>query len=96
MSLWNDIKGWFDKEESQQKPEQPAGEVATATLNRAEIRQIYNNVCLEAGMSSRIFKNARGAFLDWYTGRANEEDIKECMCKFKQSHEHINFPWPEC
>ena len=28
MSLWNNIKDWFTKEEPQQKPEQPAGEAA--------------------------------------------------------------------
>ena len=96
MSLWNDIKGWFDKEEQVVKPEQPAGEAAPAAPNRAEVRQMYNNVCLEAKISTRIFKNARDAFLDWYTGPADEESIRECMCKFKQSHKHINFPWPGC
>ncbi len=102
MSLWNSIKGWMDspsKNTVQQEPvpEQPAGEAAApANVDKAQIRQMYNNVCLETNMGTRVFKNARSAFLDWYTGPANEESIKECMCKFKEAHKDITFPWPGC
>ena len=96
MSLWNDIKGWFDKEEQVVKREQPAGEAAPVIPDRAEVRQIYNNVCLETNMGTRVLKNAREAFLNWYTGPANEENIKQCMCKFKEAHKDITFPWPGC
>lgn len=97
MSLWNSMKNWMDSPSKRTAQEQPAGEAAApASVDKAEIRQLYNNVCLETNMGTRVFKDARNAFLDWYTGPANEESVKECMCKFKQAHKDIHFPWPGC
>ena len=87
MSLWNDIKGWFDKEEPQQKPEQPAGEAAQV-VEEQSVEELLRQMCAEAGVHSSILRktNAIALFCEWYDGDGSRKCIADCFEKFKSQH----------
>ena len=90
MSLWNDIKGWFDKEEPQQKPEQPAGEAAQVveTPNNLTAAELFEKMCLESGVGVENLRKSRAIqlFSDWYVGSADRNQIALCYEQFKNAH----------
>ena len=90
MSLWNDIKGWFDKEESQQKPEQPAGEAAQV-VEEQSLEELFKEMLLNSGASPVHIRkqNVIEKFCNWYDGDNSRACIAECFEKFKSEHPNI-------
>ena len=91
MSLWNDIKDWFDKEEPQQKPEQPAGEGA-AIVEKSSVEQIFVELLKESKVKQSNIEKFKivELFVDWYQGDANENSVKEAISDFKLEHPRLN------
>mgnify|MGYP001253478545 FL=1 len=91
MSLWNDIKDWFDKEEPQQKPEQPAGEAAAPT-DKSSVEQIFVELLKNSKVKQSNIENFKivELFVDWYQGDANQDSIKEAISDFKLEHPRLN------
>jgi hypothetical protein len=89
MSLWNDIKGWFDKEEPQQKPEQPAGEAAPHNLST---KILFKEILKEAGVKQSHIEryNLIELFDEWYTGEAKKENIRDSIGEFKTKNPAVN------
>ena len=87
MSLWNDIKGWFDSEEPQQKPEQPAGEAAQAVKEQS-VEELFTEMLLSAGVPHHLGRNHNpvSKFCNWYDGDGTRACIAECFEKFKAEH----------
>ena len=91
MSLWNNIKDWFDKEEPQQKPEQPAGEAAQVVEERS-IEELFLEVCVDIGIGSKILNQTQATekFVAWYEGPADTESIKKSLVNFVKTDMAIN------
>jgi len=83
MSLWNNIKGWFDNEEPQQKPEQPAGEAAQV-VEEQSVEELFVEACTTLGIGSKILAKtgATKKFAAWYTGPHNVADIIVAISAF--------------
>ena len=79
MSLWNDIKGWFDKKEPQ-KDTKPLTQEKT-------IDTIFDEVCFELGIGSKILAqtSAKEKFCAWYSGPCNKKDAMSAMPSFLES-----------
>ena len=88
MSLWNDIKGWFDKEEPQQKPEQPAGEGAPA-VEQQSVEDLFMEICIGNGLRAREARKSGliDEFVTWYTGPQNKKSILNCLGSFVENNE---------
>ena len=87
MSLWNNIKGWFDNEEPQQKPEQPAGEAAQV-VEQQSVEKLFEQMCIDAGVHPSILRktDAVKLFCHWYDGDGSRKCIADCYEKFKSKH----------
>ena len=82
MSLWNNIKDWFDKE-------QPTGEVASHGIST---KILFKEILKEAGVKQRHIEryNLIDLFDAWYTGEANEENIRASLSDFRTEHPSVN------
>jgi len=87
MSLWNNIKDWFDKEEPQQKPEQPAGEAAQV-IEQQSAEELFEQMCLESGVTPENLRKTKALqlFSDWYVGSSDRGQIAKCYEQFKNAH----------
>tara|TARA_Y100001938_G_C8018762_1_gene394047 strand:+ start:467 stop:778 length:312 start_codon:yes stop_codon:yes gene_type:complete len=90
MSLWNNIKGWFDKEESPQKVEQPAGKSVQIVETSGDItaKQLFEKMCIDSGISVENLRKTRAIelFSDWYVGPADRKQVALCYEQFKNAH----------
>jgi len=100
MSLWNNIKDWFDdnkKPESKEIQVEAKKEVVeTKSVDKAQIERLFFKVCIEAKIPKRVFRNASVPFLEWYSGDADEKLIQESICEFLKSNPDVKLPWKGC
>jgi len=63
-----------------------------AAANPAMIGEMFAHMCREAGVKQRYLDstNAVTLFQEWYTGEANEEDIKAAISEFKKLNPPVN------
>lgn len=56
------------------------------------VGEIFAHICREAGVKQRDLDstNAVALFEEWYTGAANEEDIKASLAEFRKTNGAIN------
>ena len=85
MSLWNDIKGWFDKEEPQQ-------EVASEPQQTTDISELFIEVCTDIGIGSKTLNQTQATekFVVWYEGPSDTESIKKSLVDFVKTDMAIN------
>jgi hypothetical protein len=60
--------------------------------NPALAGEMFATMCREAGVKQRYLEstNAITLFQEWYTGEANEEDIKAAIAEFKKLNPPVN------
>ena len=65
MSLWNNVKSWFNSSESSED------------RNKVNISEVFVKVCTDNGCGSKPLEqtNATQLFKQWYEGDGSEEDI---------------------
>ncbi len=90
MSLWNNIKDWFDKEEPQQKPKQPAWEGAQV-IEEQIVAEMFTEMLIEAGSHQDQIRKTQiiKLFVDWYDGDNTRQCIAECFQKFVSEHPQV-------
>ena len=87
MSLWNNINGWFDNEEPQQKPEQPAGP-PPQVVEEQSVEELFEQMCSESGVAPENLRKTKAVqlFSDWYVGPTDRDQIAKCYEQFKNAH----------
>ena len=87
MSLWNNIKDWFDNEEPQQKPEQRANEILQVAEQQS-VEELFEQMCLENSVTPENLRKTKAVqlFCDWYVGPADRVQIGKCYEQFKSAH----------
>ena len=80
MSLWNNVKSWFDSSE-------PA-----KVENKVNVTEAFLKVCSNNGCGSKPLEqtNAVQLFEQWYEGDGSEEDILNSMPSFMAEHPAVN------
>ena len=98
MSLWNNIKGWFDKEQkvteadlTPAKPEQPAGEAAQHVEGES-VEELFKKICADNGMRAREANKSGlvSEFVAWYQGAQNRQSILNSLESFKNFSDVAN------
>ena len=80
MSLWNNVKSWFNSSESSED------------RNKVNISEVFVKVCTDNGCGSKPLEqtNATQLFKQWYEGDGSEEDILNSMPSFMAEHPAVN------
>ena len=80
MSLWNNVKSWFNSSESSED------------RNKVNISEVFVKVCTDTGCGSKPLEqtNATQLFKQWYEGDGSEEDILNSMPSFMAEHPAVN------
>ena len=80
MSLWNNVKSWFNSSESSEN------------RTKVNISEVFVKVCTDNGCGSKPLEqtNATQLFKQWYEGDGSEEDILNSMPSFMAEHPAVN------
>ena len=93
MSLWNDIKGWFDSEEKNtQPPKLTSMPKSTIEINESSIKEIFAKILNDGGVNPKHIEryDLIERFALWYQGAANHADISAAIPDFKNEFPRIN------
>ena len=84
MSLWDNIRGWFAKEE----PQQPAGETAQIVEGQS-VEDLFFEICVDNGLRAREARKSGlvEEFVKWYTGDQNRKSILQSLDSFIEINE---------
>ena len=80
MSLWNNVKSWFNSSESSED------------RNKVNISEVFVKVCTDNGCGSKLLEqtNAIQLFEEWYEGDGSEEDVLNSILPFMSQHPGVN------
>ena len=93
MSLWNNIKGWFDSEEKAPQPRKLAPTPKpTIEINESSVKEIFAEILNDAGVNPKHIErfDLIERFVLWYQGTANHADISAAIPDFKNEFPRIN------
>jgi len=82
MTLWNNIRNWFDNEKVE------AASVPVEAQQSLSVAELFHQMCIEAGVHKNTLRktNACQLFVEWYDGDGTRQCIADCFEKFKTQH----------